>query len=69
MEDKDIYTIALMRYKEENPNLDEDNMFTTDWVLSKNYKLKTIIIAEAIKNHTTVEETETYKKEFIEKIK
>jgi hypothetical protein len=69
MEDKDIYTIALMRYKEENPNIDEDNMFTADWVLSKNYKLKTIIIAEAITNHTTVEQTETYKNEFIKKIK
>ena len=69
MQDKDLYTIAVMRYKEENPNIDENNLFSMNWELSRDYKLKTIIIAEAIKNHTTIEQTETYKKQFVKKMK
>ena len=39
-------------------------MFSIDWNLSKNYKLKNIIIARAIQEHKKVEETEIYKKYF-----
>lgn len=66
-DDKDLYTIAVLRYKEENPNLDLDNLFSSDWNLNKNYKLKIEIIAEAIQNGITVEETDTYQKVFIKK--
>ena len=60
MSDKDLYTLALLRYKEENPNIDADKMFSMDWNLNQDYKLKTIIIAEAIKNHVSVQETELH---------
>ena len=66
-DDKDLYTIAVSRYKEETPNLDLDNLFSSDWNLNKNYKLKIEIIAEAIQNGITVEETDTYKQVFVKK--
>ena len=62
--DKDLYTMAVIRYKKENPNVDKD--FSAEWNLSDNYRMKTIIIAEAIKNHMLVEDTPSYKKLFIE---
>ena len=64
MDDKELYTIAILRYKEEQPDLKLENMFSIDWNLSKNYKLKNIIIARAIQEHKKVEETEIYKKYF-----
>ena len=69
MEDKDLYTLALLRYKDENPNIDIDNSFTLDWILSKDYKLKTTIIAKAIQKHTLIEDTELYQENFLNKNK
>ena len=63
-DDKDLYTLAVMRYKERFPNVDENDLFSLDWNMYKNYKLKNYILAEAIKNDVTVEETETYKNTF-----
>ena len=31
--DKDLYTLAVLSYKKENPNL--DNLFSSDWNLNK----------------------------------
>ena len=59
--DKDLYTIAVLRYQEENPNLDENNLFPIGWNNNYDYKLKINIIAEAIKNKTTVQNTELYR--------
>ena len=67
--DKDLYTIAVLRYKEENPNLDPNNLFPIEWNLNKNYKLKNEIIAQALLNHILVEETELYKENFIKKMR
>ena len=67
--DKDLYTIAVMRYKEENPNLDIHNLFSMEWNLSHNYKLKNNIIAEALEKHVLVEETELYKKSFTKRFR
>lgn len=63
--DKDLYTLAVMRYKEENPNIDVYSSFTDDWNISKNYNLKTTIIADAINNHVLIENTELYKENFV----
>jgi len=65
-DDKDLYTIAVMRYKEKYPNVDDKELFTIDWNMYNNYKLKNYILAEAIKNNVKVEETETYKNTFNE---
>ena len=63
--DKDLYTLAVMRYKDEFPDIDVYNSFTDDWNLSKNYNLKVNIIADAIKNHIPIEDTKLYKENFI----
>ena len=34
--DKDLYTIAVMRYKDEFPEIDVYNSFTDEWNISKN---------------------------------
>ncbi len=65
--DKELYTIAVLRYKEENPILNAYNLFSNIWNLCNDYSLKISIIAEAIQKHILVEETELYKKTFIEK--
>lgn len=64
--DKELYTIAVLRYKDENPNLSDD-MFSMEWNLCKDYPLKINIITEAIQNKVLVENTETYKKVFVKK--
>lgn len=64
--DKELYTIAVLRYKDENPNLSDD-VFPIEWNLCKDYSLKTNIIAEAIQNKVLVEDTDTYKRVFIKK--
>lgn len=64
--DKELYTIAVLRYKDLNPNLD-DNIFPIDFNLCKDYYLKTNIIAEAIQNKVLVENTETYKRVFVKR--
>lgn len=66
-DDKELYTLAVLRYKEENPNLNAYNLFSSDWNLCKDYSLKIKIIAEAIKKHIFVEETELYKEKILEK--
>ena len=68
MNDKDLYTIAVMRYKEAHSDIDADNLFTIEWNLSNDYKLKNIIIAFALQNNCLVEETDLYKENFIEKM-
>ena len=67
--DKDLYTIAVMRYKDEFPEIDVYNSFTDEWNISKNYNLKVAIIADAINSHTFIENTKLYKENFIENSK
>ncbi len=64
--DLNLYVMAELRYKHEHPDVNEDNLFPIDWYSNKNYKLKTEIIAEAIKNKITIEETNLYQTKFIE---
>lgn len=65
--DKMLYTLAVMRYKEENPNIDFNELFTDNWNISRDYHLKNIIIAEAIQNKVLVNQTNLYKKYFKKK--
>ena len=64
MQDKELYTIAVMRYKEENPNIDSNDLFPTDFNLSDNYHLKVEVIAEAIQKKILVKDTDLYKDNF-----
>ena len=65
--DYNLYTIAELRYKEKYNNMDD--IFPADWYSSYNYKLKTEIIAEAIKKNIPIEETNLYQDCFGEGIK
>lgn len=67
MSDKDLYTIAVLRYKEENSNVDFDNLFSADFNLCKDYKLKICIIAEALQKNIKIDETDLYKKCLVKK--
>lgn len=62
--DKDLYTIAVMRYKKEHKELSDNNIFPKEWNLSADYRTKIMIIAEAIKTNALVEDTKLYKKIF-----
>ena len=64
MQDKDLYTIAVMRYKDENSNIKDEDLFPMDFNISSNYHLKVEIIAEAIQKKILVVDTELYKKNF-----
>lgn len=64
MKDKDLYTLAVMRYKEENPNIKTEDIFPMDFNISSNYHLKVEIIAEAIQKKILVVDTELYKNYF-----
>lgn len=66
MEDKELYILAVLKYKKQHLNLNDDSLFSKEWILNNNYHLKTIIIAEAIKNNMLIEETPTYKKTFLD---
>lgn len=64
--DFDLYVLAELNYKKKY--LNEENIFPVDWYSSKNYKLKTEIIAEAIKKNIKIEETELYQNKMIERV-
>jgi len=64
MEDKDLYVLAVMRYKEENPSIDSDLLFPLNWNLSDDYHLKIEIIADAIDKHILIHDTELYRNKF-----
>ena len=69
MQDKEFYVIAVMRYKEVNPDLTDEELFPFDWNLSSNYHLKNEIIAEAIVKGVLVNETDLYKGSFTHRCK
>lgn len=64
--DLNLYIIAELKYKEEHINEKDEDIFPVDWYSSKNYKLKTEIILEAIKNKIIIEDTNLYQTKFIE---
>ena len=69
MQDKELYVIAVMRYKETNPNLTDEELFPLDWNLNNNYHLKIEIISEAIRNCVLIKETDLYKNSFAHRCK
>lgn len=66
-DDLNLYIMAELTYKNKNGN--KDNLFPIDWYSSKNYRLKTEIIAEALKNNKEIENTTLYQTQFLEEIK
>ena len=68
-QDLNLYIIAELRYKKEHLNENDESIFPVDWYSNRNYKLKTEIIAEAIKNKTIIENTNLYHDKFIEGVR
>ena len=69
LSDKDLYTLAVIKYRKLNNNKSLDDLFSIKWNTSNDYKLKTIILAEAMSKNIKVEDTELYKDNFIGCIK
>ena len=61
-DDFKVYVLAELAYKKEHKEIDEDELFSLAWHSSKDYKLKTDIILEAIKNHKLITEVDDYYK-------
>ena len=64
--DLNLYVIAELQYKKIHG--DSEDIFPMEWYSTKDYKLKTEIIAEAIKKNISVEETELYQQNMVEGI-
>lgn len=62
----DLYVLAEINYKDLFKL--QENIFPSDWYNSKDYKLKTEIIAQAIDNNILIVDTPLYKEKFVNKI-
>jgi hypothetical protein len=63
MEDKEIYIMMEINYLKENKRKLEDNnedLFPLNWYKITDYKLKTEILHDAIKNKVKIKETKKY---------
>ena len=58
--DYNLYVLAEITYKKEHENLADEEIFPFDWYSRKNYKLKTEIIAQALKEKQLIKETQLY---------
>lgn len=64
MNDKDIYVMLEVNYlKELNKSIDDNNddLFPFNWYRITNYKLKSEILFDAIKNKVKIIDTKKYK--------
>ena len=59
-EDYKLYVLAEITYTKENENVDEKELFPSDWYSISNYKVKVEIIAEALNNKCLIAETQKY---------
>lgn len=58
--DYKLYVLAELNYKKAHPGMSEEELYPTDWFSINNYKLKSEIIAEAIKENVLVQDTKRY---------
>ena len=59
-DDYKLYLLAELCYKKEHSDKKEEELFPSDWYSIKNYKTKTEIIGEALKNNIEITETQRY---------
>ncbi len=63
MDDKELYILMEMNYlKENNRTIEQNNddLFPVNWYKITDYKLKTEILYEAIKEKVKIEKTKKY---------
>jgi hypothetical protein len=58
--DYQLYVLAELSYKKEHPEINEEDLFPKDWYSTRNYKLKSEIIAKALNNNILIEQVEEY---------
>ena len=63
--DYDLYVMSEIAYKDKHKLESDDVLFPDNWYSSKNYKVKTEIIGEALENDVLIEETEGYKQSLL----
>ena len=70
MNDKlfELYTLAELKYKKHFNNLNDNELFPSNWCGNKNYQKKIEIICEAIKTNTLIVNTKSYQ-DIIEGVK
>ena len=61
-DDYNLYILAELNYKEHHQG--ELNIFPADWYSIEDYKYKTKIIAEALMNNTSIENTPLYQNRY-----
>ena len=62
MNDKlfELYTLAELKYKKLFSNVNDNELFPSNWYANKNYQKKIEIICEAIKTNTLIVNTKSY---------
>ena len=55
-----LYLLAQITYKEAHPEIREEDLFPMEWNSCTDYKLKSEIIAKAVKNNVLIEEIPEY---------
>lgn len=65
--DLNLYVLAELHYMKEHEG--EEGIFPADWYSTRNYKLKTEIIAEAVKKKIKVKDTDLYRTKMLEGVK
>ncbi len=58
--DYDLYVMSEIAYKDKNKLESDETLFPDNWYISKNYKLKIEIIAEALEKDTLIKNTSLY---------
>lgn len=56
-----LYVIAEMNYMKKNAGRTESELFPMDWYNIKDYKLKTRLISESLKQRSLIKDTTMYK--------
>ena len=64
----ELYTLAELKYKKHFNNLNDNELFPSNWYGNKNYQKKIEIICEAIKTNTLIVNTKSYQ-DIIEGVK
>ena len=63
MNDKDdynLYLLAELYYKKDHNDKSDEELFPSDWYSFNDYKTKTEILGEALKNNIDIKDTQKY---------
>ena len=59
-DDYKLYILAELYYKQDHNNIPENELFPREWYSIKDYKTKTEILGESLKNNIRIEDTQRY---------